>query len=70
MSANTFTLACRALWGSQWQSEAARALGISLSSVVRYANGERTVPQEIYVRLAEEIDVRREDLERMRRGDA
>ena len=47
MSANTFMLACRALWGSQWQSEAARGLGISLSSVLRYANGEREVPREV-----------------------
>ena len=58
MSANTFTLVCRALWGSQWQSEAARGLGISLSSVLRYANGERPVPQAVYEALSGVIDER------------
>ena len=64
MSANTFMLACRALWGSQWQSEAARGLGISVSSVLRYANGERVVPREVFERLSDLIDGRLEDLER------
>ena len=58
MSANTFMLACRALWGSEWQSEAARGLGISLSSVLRYANGERVVPQAVYEALSGVIDER------------
>ena len=66
MSANTFMLACRALWGSQWQSEAARGLGISLSSVLRYANGERVVPREVYETLSAVIDRRLAELERMK----
>ena len=65
MSANTFMLACRALWGSQWQSEASRGLGISLSSVLRYANGERAVPQEVYETLSDVIDERLAELERL-----
>ena len=67
MSANTFTLACGALWGSQYQSEAARQLGISLSSVLRYANGEREVPRVVFERLSREIDGRLEDLGRLSR---
>ena len=62
MSANTFMLACRALWGSQWQSEAARGLGISLSSVLRYANGERAVPRAVYEALSGVIDERLREL--------
>ena len=69
MSANTFTLVCRALWGSQWQSEAARGLGISLSSVLRYASGEWVVPREVYETLSDVIDQRLLELERLKPGD-
>ena len=77
MSANTFMLACRALWGSQWQSEAARGLGISLSSRAalrqRRAGGAagsvRALSEVIDERLAEHLgsgapDFRTDEAER------
>jgi len=53
MTRTTFKHACAALWGPQYQSEAARQLGIGRSSVVRYDLGDRTVPVQIVERLGE-----------------
>lgn len=44
MSQKPFQAAAKALWGPQHQSEAARQLSLGLRSVVRYDQGERTVP--------------------------
>lgn len=52
MSQALFTRAAEALWGAQYQSEAARQLGISRSSVLRYADGRRPVPAKVIERLA------------------
>jgi hypothetical protein len=39
------------LWGPQYQSEAARQLGLALRSVVRYDQGERRVPEAVLDQL-------------------
>ena len=52
MSQQLFSRGCQALWGEQYQSEAARQLGISRSSVLRYADGRRAVPAQVIERLA------------------
>jgi hypothetical protein len=63
---NIFSFTCQALWRGQWQTEAARGLGISLSSVLRYAAGERAVPREVYEKLSGLIDQRLDELEELR----
>jgi hypothetical protein len=67
-SSDTFAKAGSALWGWQWQTDAARELKISLSSVVRYAKGEREIPAEVFRQLSWLIDERLEVLERMKPG--
>jgi hypothetical protein len=52
MSQELFTAAAEALWGPQYQSEAARQLDLGLRSVTRYAAGERAVPSTVFARLA------------------
>ena len=47
MSTKTFQAACDDLWKPQDQSEAARQLKVGRSSMVRYDNGERDIPQEL-----------------------
>ena len=52
MSQKLFTAAAQALYGPDtYQSQVARDLGISLSSCVRYDNGQRAVPDELLDRL-------------------
>jgi hypothetical protein len=63
---NVFIQACTALFGPNWQTEAARQLTISLSSVLRYANGERVVPREVYETLSKLIDRRLDELSGLR----
>jgi hypothetical protein len=63
MSQKMFQSACEALWGPVCQSQAARDLGISLSSCVRYDTGQRPVPALILDRLGKLL------VERKRRID-
>jgi hypothetical protein len=51
MSTKTFQEACETLWGPQYQSAAARKLGIARSSLVRYDRGDRAVPPAVLDRL-------------------
>jgi transcriptional regulator with XRE-family HTH domain len=60
-----FKAACRGLWGEQYQSEAARALGISRSSVLRYADGRRPVPAKVIERLAALLVERESELAKL-----
>jgi predicted transcriptional regulator len=53
------------LFGWQYQTDAARELKLSRSSVVRYASGERPIPSEVFKQLSWLIDERLEVLERM-----
>ena len=62
---NLFTDACRALWGSSWQTEASRQLEIALSSVVRYSRGDRPPPPIVYHQLTVMTERRRRELARI-----
>jgi hypothetical protein len=69
MSDNTFAQAAKIMWGQDgapWQTAAAEGLGIALSSVVRYASGEREVPREVYEKLGGLIDRRLDELEELK----
>ena len=58
-----FSEICSLIWGAHWQKEAAAAdLGVKLSSVVRYAKGEREIPTEVFERLADIVDAVIEEL--------
>jgi len=65
MSQQLFARGCQALWGEQYQSEAARQLGISRSSVLRYADGRRPVPAQVIVRLAARLVERESELAKL-----
>jgi len=65
MSQHLFQRGCQALWGEQYQSEAARALGISRSSVLRYADGRRAVPAQVIERLAALLVERESELAKL-----
>jgi len=65
MSQQLFARAAESLWGKQYQSEAARALGISRSSVLRYADGRRAVPTQVIERLAALLVERESELAKL-----
>jgi transcriptional regulator with XRE-family HTH domain len=65
MSQQLFARGCEALFGTQYQSEAARALGISRSSVLRYADGRRAVPTQVIERLAALLVERESELAKL-----
>ena len=52
----------RALYGTRWQSELARALGVSGRTIRRWLVGSSPVPAGIIARLAAHVDQRRDDL--------
>jgi hypothetical protein len=60
-----FQAICQSLWGPQYQSEAARRLGIGRRSMVRYDRGERPVPEAVAGRLTSLADERRAQLARL-----
>ena len=66
MSTKTFQAACAALWGPQYQSKAARQLGVGRSSIVRYTNGEREVPCVLLGTLAGLLEQRQAKIEGLR----
>ncbi len=53
---------CRLLWGDQWQSACARALGVSLRLVQHWHAGTRRFQPEHAQALAALLDERRLDL--------
>ena len=66
MSTKTFQQACEALWGPQYQTAAARKLGIARSSVVRYDAGDREVPRVVLGSLLGLLDQRQTKIEALR----
>ena len=66
MSTKTFQQACEALWGPQYQAEAARRLGIARSSMGRYDNGDRHVPRAVLGTLAGLLEQRQAKIEALR----
>jgi len=65
MSQHLFSRAAESLWGPQYQSEAARQLGISRQSVLRYAAGRRAVPAQVIERLAALLVERESELAKL-----
>jgi hypothetical protein len=65
MTRHTFQAICQSLWGPQYQSEAARQLGISRRSMVRYDQGERPVPDPVAERLNKLADERCKQLAKL-----
>ena len=63
MSDNLITRAGKALYGEQWQSELARALGVDARTVRRWAVDEATPRPGVYVDLLREATERLDDLE-------
>lgn len=49
--------------GPQYQSEAARQLGIGRSSIVRYDSGERTITPAIMANIATKLELRQKKIE-------
>ena len=66
MSQQLFQSACAAMWGPQYRSEAARRLGVSLRSVMRYDAAETPVPTKILSDLASLLDLRRTEAAELR----
>ena len=66
MSTKTFQEACAALWGPQYQSAAARQLGIARSSMVRYDAGDREVPRVVLGTLLGLLEQRQAKIEALR----
>lgn len=65
MNKTTFQDACVVLWGPQYQAEAARQLGVSRSSVVRYDSGQREVPEELLHKLYGMLIKRRAEIDKL-----
>ena len=53
MPPHTLTTIGEALYGSQWQSELARALGVNDRTVRRWAAGKNAMPEGISEELSE-----------------
>lgn len=51
-----FSEICSLIYGKSYQTLAAKDLKVSLSSVVRYAKGEREIPTFVFERLADIVD--------------
>jgi hypothetical protein len=51
------------LYGPTWQSALARALGVSLRNVQRWASGEREPGQRTWAKIAELLRERKEELD-------
>jgi predicted transcriptional regulator len=60
-----FQRACEALWGSRYRSDGARALGVSLRTMMRYDAGESPIPDEITGKLADLLDERNDQIEKI-----
>jgi len=58
-----FKTICEALWGPQYRSEAARQLGVSLRTLMRYVADESPIPDDIVGRLRTLLDDRIENLD-------
>lgn len=67
MNQTLFQESCRALWGTQFQSQASRQLGIGLSSVQRYDYGQRDVPDAVLQALAALLADRQHAIEALRK---
>jgi hypothetical protein len=46
-----FKAVCKTMWGPRYRSEAARRLGISLRTMMRYDAGESPIPDDVLGRL-------------------
>lgn len=62
-----------ALYGSLWQTELSRALGVSDRTVRRWASGKTPVPRAVWDEIASVMDARSEMLQiladYLRQGD-
>lgn len=60
-----FQRACGALWGSRYRSDGARELDISLRTMMRYDAGETAIPEEIMGKLADLLNFRNDEIEKI-----
>jgi hypothetical protein len=58
-----FKAVCKTLWGSQYRSEAALQLKISLRTMMRYDAGESPIPKDVVERLNQRLTDRADELE-------
>jgi hypothetical protein len=60
-----FQAACEALWGRHYRSEAARKLGVSLRTLMRWDAGERPIHASAFTSLSTLVEARRKALLRL-----
>lgn len=60
-----FDRACALLWGARYKPAAAEALGVTVKSVQRWANGRQPVPPRIAGALGSLVAERQRDLDEM-----
>ena len=68
MTPALFTRTGIALFGHQYREQMAQALGCSVKSVQRYADGLRRVPDDVLARLGEIVRERRRELAELARA--